>query len=66
MQNASLEIAKSYIPLTTNSISGEKITPFITCSYEGFDINLPEDWLLAEILIENKLAVLPNISIKRL
>jgi CMP-N,N'-diacetyllegionaminic acid synthase len=62
VQNASLEIAKSSIPLTTNSISGNKIIPFITTGYEGFDINLPLDWLLAEVLIKNKLALLPKIS----
>jgi CMP-N,N'-diacetyllegionaminic acid synthase len=46
VQNASLEIAKCSVPLTTKTISGRKIIPFITEKYEGFDINLPNDWLL--------------------
>ena len=37
VQNASLEIAKSSVPLTTKTISGRKIIPFITEKYEGFD-----------------------------
>ena len=64
VQNASLEIAKCSVPLTTKTISGRKIIPFITEKYEGFDINLPEDWLLAEALVESNLATLPKIIIR--
>jgi CMP-N,N'-diacetyllegionaminic acid synthase len=64
VQNASLEIAKCSVPLSTKTISGNKIIPFITKGYEGFDINSPEDWLLTEVLIKNKLALLPKIAYK--
>jgi CMP-N,N'-diacetyllegionaminic acid synthase len=62
VQNASLEIAKCRVPLTTKTISGNKIIPFITKGYEGFDINLPDDWLLAEALIKANLVALPKIK----
>ena len=61
VQNASLEIAKCSLPLTEKTISGRKIVPFITEGYEGFDINVPEDWILAEALIKSKMVSLPEI-----
>ena len=61
VQNASLEIAYCDVPLEMNTIAGNKIMPFITEGYEGFDINLPEDWFLAEYLIQNGRAQLPEI-----
>ena len=55
VQNASLEIAWTSVALEKNSIAGETIIPFVTKGLEGFDINSPEDWLLAEKhLSENK------------
>jgi len=36
--------------------------PFFTQGYEGFDINTPEDWILAEALIEKGYAKLPEID----
>jgi len=62
-QNASLEIAKSSVVLDHNSISGEQIVPFITSGFEGFDINMFEDWLLAEQLLAHEKAKLPEISL---
>jgi CMP-N,N'-diacetyllegionaminic acid synthase len=47
-QDASLEIAWSRIALEQNTIAGEIIIPFISNGLEGFDINEPEDWVLAE------------------
>ena len=41
VQNASLEISKVSNILDKNSISGDKIMPFITEGYEGFDLNQP-------------------------
>jgi|TARA_B100001964_G_C14152864_1_gene562911 CMP-N-acetylneuraminic acid synthetase len=61
VQNASLEIAKTSNVLDKNSISGDKIAPFFTDSYEGFDLNQPYDWEYATYLIEQKLAKLPVI-----
>lgn len=63
-QDASLEIAWSRIALEQNSIAGEAIIPFISQGLEGFDINDPEDWWMAEYLLANKQAVLPAIAIK--
>jgi CMP-N,N'-diacetyllegionaminic acid synthase len=62
VQNASLEIAKCRVALTTRTISGSRVIPFITKGYEGFDINLPEDWMLAESLVNNKMVNLPIIK----
>ncbi len=61
-QNASLEIAWSRVPLEMGTIAGEKIVPFVTEGFEGFDINRLEDWLLAETLVEKGLAPLPAIA----
>ena len=47
-QNASLEIARTAVPLGKGSIAGDEIMPFLTRGLEGFDINSPDDWLLAE------------------
>lgn len=62
-QDASLEIAWSRIALEHNSIAGEAIIPFISQGLEGFDINEPEDWLLAEHYLAKGEARLPTISI---
>lgn len=61
-QDASLEIAWSRIALEQNSIAGEAIIPFISHGLEGFDINEPEDWLLAEHYLAKGEARLPAIS----
>jgi N-acylneuraminate cytidylyltransferase len=61
VQNASLEIGQVE-NLYNGSVSGDKILPFFTQGYEGFDINYPEDWILAEALIERGLAKLPEIK----
>lgn len=51
VQNASLEIAWSRLPLEEGSIAGRRIAPFLTEGMEGFDINHEEDWWLAEELL---------------
>ena len=61
-QDASLEIAWSRIAMEQNTIAGEAIIPFISQGLEGFDINEPEDWLLAEHYLANGQACLPAIS----
>ncbi len=63
VQDASLEIAWSRVPLEQNSIAGESIIPFVSQGYEGFDINEPEDWWLAERLLDAQEACLPKIGL---
>ena len=60
-QDASLEIAWSRIALDQNTIAGESIIPFISQGLEGFDINDPEDLLLAEHYLANGQVRLPVI-----
>lgn len=62
-QDASLEIAWTRVPLEQHSIAGEAIIPFVSQGYEGFDINEPEDWWMAERLLHTHSATLPAISI---
>lgn len=52
VQNASLEIGTVRNVTVCRNVSGQKIIPFYTGGYEGYDINTPEDWILAERLIE--------------
>ena len=61
-QDASLEVSWTKIALENNTISGETLIPFISSGLEGFDINLPEDWVLAEYYINENLATLPVIN----
>ncbi|MDO8989273.1 MAG: acylneuraminate cytidylyltransferase family protein [Sideroxyarcus sp.] len=61
-QDASLEIAWSRIAREQNTIAGEAIIPFISQGLEGFDINEPEDWLLAEHYLAKGEARLPVVS----
>ena len=61
-QDASLEIAWSRVALPGNSIAGEAIIPFVSQGQEGFDINEPEDWWLAERMVATQQAVLPAIN----
>lgn len=61
VQNASLEIAWVKKTRETGSIAGDRVLPFITEDYEGFDINAPEDWVVAEHLIREGLVELPAL-----
>ncbi len=61
VQNASLEIAWSRVVFETHTIAGNTVMPFLTQGYEGFDLNLPNDWLLAEILLERGAVMLPQV-----
>lgn len=62
-QDASLEIAWSRIVFEQNTIAGEAIVPFISQGLEGFDINEPEDWLMAEHYLANGEATLPRVDL---
>ena len=61
IQNASLEIAWSKVVLQDKTIAGTVLVPFFTEGYEGFDVNNPYDWTLAEHLAKNGKAQLPVI-----
>lgn len=61
VQNASLEIAWSRVALEGGTIAGTTIAPFFTEGYEGFDVNRPDDWILAEELVRRGMAQLPEI-----
>ncbi len=62
VQNASLEIAYTQMVRRTRSIAGNIVLPFLTEGMEGFDINHPEDWMLAESYLSQGSAELPGIS----
>jgi CMP-N,N'-diacetyllegionaminic acid synthase len=62
VQNASLEIAWSRVIFETRTIAGVTLIPFVTEGYEGFDVNQPYDWRLAEELVATNQATLPEIT----
>jgi N-acylneuraminate cytidylyltransferase len=61
VQNASLEMAWTRVVFERRTIAGDVLMPFVTDGYEGFDINGPHDWLLAERLLAERLATLPPV-----
>jgi N-acylneuraminate cytidylyltransferase len=62
VQNASLEIAWTRVVLDGHTIAGDVLVPFLTEGYEGFDINDPFDWMVAERLLTDGVATLPPIA----
>lgn len=62
-QDASLELAWTRLPLERRTIAGEVIVPFISQGLEGFDINQPEDWILAEHYLATGEASLPPVTV---
>jgi len=61
VQNASLEIAWVRVVLQERTIAGTVLMPFLTEGFEGFDVNNPYDWSLAEHLVAEGEARLPAI-----
>jgi CMP-N,N'-diacetyllegionaminic acid synthase len=61
VQNASLEIARSRVVFEGRTIAGTVLMPFFTQGHEGFDVNNPYDWELAEHLVREGVARLPVI-----
>ena len=61
VQNASLEIAWTRVVFERRTIAGDVIVPFVTEGHEGFDINDPYDWMVAERLIADGAAALPRV-----
>jgi CMP-N,N'-diacetyllegionaminic acid synthase len=49
-QNASLEMAWTYVLRQHGNITGARVAPFLTEALEGFDINTPDDFERAEVL----------------
>jgi CMP-N-acetylneuraminic acid synthetase len=62
VQNASLEIAWTRVVLKERTIAGTVLMPFLSEAYEGFDVNNPYDWNLAEHLVSNGDAQLPSVT----
>ena len=62
VQNASLEIAKTRVVFEDQTISGSVLMPFLTRDHEGFDVNKPYDWDLAEHMVKTGEAPLPPVS----
>ena len=62
IQNASLEISKTYIPLSKNKIINDDVYPFITKDLEGFDINNIEDIILLNHYIETNSTIIEHID----
>jgi CMP-N,N'-diacetyllegionaminic acid synthase len=62
VQNASLEIASTRIVFEQRTIAGATLVPFLTEGYEGFDINDPEDWMIAERLVAEEAVPLAPIA----
>jgi len=65
VQNASLEFAWSRVISEKKSISGEIIIPFESEDLEGFDLNSPVDWTLAEYYASTAANLLPLINVQK-
>jgi CMP-N,N'-diacetyllegionaminic acid synthase len=61
VQNASLEIAWTRVVLERHTIAGDVLVPLVTEGYEGFDINGPYDWMVAERLLAEGAVQLPPV-----
>jgi CMP-N-acetylneuraminic acid synthetase len=64
VQNASLEIAWTRLVFEGRTIAGDILVPFMTEGYEGFDINDPRDWIVAEHLLADGKVTLPRVPQK--
>lgn len=62
VQNASLEMAWTRVVAERRTIAGDVVVPFITEGYEGFDINDPVDWMVAERLLADGSVALPPVA----
>jgi N-acylneuraminate cytidylyltransferase len=61
VQNASLEIAWTRVVFDGRTIAGNVLMPFFTDGHEGFDVNQPIDWRVAEELVQSGQAELPPV-----
>jgi CMP-N-acetylneuraminic acid synthetase len=62
IQNASLEMAWTYVVNSFGTISGTKIAAFFPEDYEGFDLNTEDDWQQAERLLAEGKVALPALA----
>ncbi len=62
VQNASLEMAWSRVVHETGTIAGHVVMPFLTEGLEGFDINQPEDWIMADHYLREHPGLLPEVK----
>ncbi len=60
-QNASLEIAWTRVIFDGRTIAGNVLMPFFTENHEGFDVNQPMDWRIAEELVREGKVELPSV-----
>jgi N-acylneuraminate cytidylyltransferase len=61
VQNASLEMAWTRVVFERRTIAGDVVMPFLTEGHEGFDINDPDDWMIAERLLAEGAVQLPDV-----
>ena len=59
VQNASLEIAHARV-VEEGTISGYTVAPFLTKGFEGFNIDDPMDWALAERIVASGKVEVPK------
>lgn len=62
VQNGSLEILWTRTIEKWGNVCGGNIMPYFTEGVEGFDLNTPEDWILAEELVKRKMVKLPEMK----
>jgi CMP-N,N'-diacetyllegionaminic acid synthase len=63
VQDSSLEIAWARAVGDHDSIAGATVAPFLTEGVEGFSIDYPDDWRLAEELVASGEAELPPVAL---
>jgi N-acylneuraminate cytidylyltransferase len=62
-QNSSLEIAWTRVVTEGRDIAGTRVAPFLTRDLEGFTIDYPDDWDLAERWAAGGRATLPDVTV---
>lgn len=62
VQNASMDFCRGSNMKDFGSISGDRIYGLVSEGREGFDINYPEDLVLAGLYLESEEGLLPEIG----
>jgi CMP-N-acetylneuraminic acid synthetase len=65
VQNSALEIAWTRVVSQTGTREGRVVAPFLTQSYEGFNIDDEEDWDRAHRLLDAGEVTLPDVTLPR-
>jgi CMP-N,N'-diacetyllegionaminic acid synthase len=63
VQDSSLEIAWMRALDDHDSIAGERVAPFFTEGAEGFSVDYPDDWRIAEEMVASGEAELPAVAV---